>query len=245
MDRRFSILIGLMLILMGSLVLVFTLALPFLGLIGWGWGAWRLWPLIVIGLGLLFVLAPLLAGGKRGLAALFIPGVVVLATGGILLFASVFNAWSGWEWLWPLEVLALAVGFLFAAIYARTIWLLIPAILIGVNGLVLQFCAITGLWGAWAVLWTVEPLSVGLALLVVGARKQLAGLFVAGLILCGLAGLALTGMAALIPQWWLINLVGPVVLVLAGILVLIWSVAPGRLAPNPAGQNKAEAIADG
>jgi hypothetical protein len=37
---------------------------------------------------------------------------------------------------------------------------------------VLQFCALTGLWNAWAVLWTVEPLSVGLSLLAVSAKTR-------------------------------------------------------------------------
>ncbi|NIV37763.1 MAG: hypothetical protein GWN58_52620, partial [Anaerolineae bacterium] len=65
------------------------------------------------------------------------------------LLASVFNVWSVWAWLWPMELISLAMGFLFAAIYMRLIWLIIPATIIGLNGMVFQFCAITGLWHWW------------------------------------------------------------------------------------------------
>ena len=46
-----------------------------------------MWPVLVVGLGLLFVAPPLLTRGKRGLGALFIPGFPILATGAILFLA--------------------------------------------------------------------------------------------------------------------------------------------------------------
>jgi len=233
MNKRFSILVGVGLVLMGGLALAFNLIVPTLGLDMWHWGAWRLWPLIVVGAGLLFVVPPFLARGRRGLGGLFIPGVPILATGGILLFASVFGEWSAWEWLWPLEVLALALGFLFAAIYMRNVWLLIPAIIVGANGGVIQFCASTGMWESWAVLWTVEPLSLGLALLIISMVKRSAGLFIGGIVLCGLAGIALIGMTAVVPVYWLLNLVGPVVFILIGLLMLVWGMV--RRPPLPEG----------
>lgn len=207
MNQRFSALIGIVFILTGALALTFSLGLagpgsgiwPF-----WSLGSWRLWPLTVVGVGLLFVLLPFLpAPGraevvrrKRGLGILFIPSMPILTTGAILFLASVFNWWRVWKWLWPQEVLALALGLLFAAMYARQTWLIIPAIIIWLNGVLLQFCALTGLWEVWAVLWTVEPLAVGLALLAVGGRTRSNWLLVAGLVVCGLAGLALIGMTA-------------------------------------------------
>jgi hypothetical protein len=236
MDKRFSILVGMALILLGSLALTFTVALPVLGLDLWYWGFWRFWPLIVVSAGMFFVLPPFLVRGQRGLGALFIPGVPLLTTGGILLFASVFDAWGAWEWLWPLEVLALALGFLSAAIFTRVIWLAIPAIIVGLNGLVLQFCALTNLWEAWSVLWTVEPLSVGLALLAVGAKKRSSGLLTAGLIVCGLAGLALVGMTTILSGWWPISLLGAGTLILAGFLLLLWGVIGRRPLPKPAAE---------
>jgi hypothetical protein len=180
MNKQPSLLAGIILILVGILALMFNLAVPVLGLGLW-WDVWRLWPLAVVGLSAFLVLPPLFVRGRRALGVLFVPGMPILTTGAILLLASVFDLWFVWEWLWPLEVLALAQGLLFAAVYTRVIWLIIPTIIIGANGLVLQFCALTGLWEVWAVLWTVEPLSVGLSLLVVSARRRRSGLFVAGL----------------------------------------------------------------
>jgi hypothetical protein len=221
MNKRFSILMGILLILMGGLALAFTLGMPLLGISFLHFGSWRLWPLVVVGSGLIFVVVPFLAWGKRWLGALFIPGVPILATGGVLLFASLLDAWGAWEWLWPVEVLAIALGFLFAAITMRAIWLLIPAIIVGANGLVFQFCALTGFWGSWAMLWTIEPLSVGLALLIVNLRTRSNGLFIAGAILCAVAAFGMIGMSALFPGWILINALGPVTLLCVGFLLLV------------------------
>ena len=233
MNRRFSILVGVMLILMGGLMLVSSFVAGLLGLDVWDWGAWRLWPLAVVCAGLFFVASPLLVRGHRGLGGLFIPGVPILAAGGVLLAASAFDVWYAWEWAWGLVVLAVALGFLFAAIYMRVIWLLIPAIIIGANGAVLQFCAITDLWEMWAVLWAIEPLAVGTSLLLISASKRSSGLFLAGIILCGLAGMGLVGMTAILPEWWVVNLVGPAVVVLVGLLLLIWSVTRRPASSEP------------
>jgi len=236
MSKQFSAMVGIVLILLGASALVLNLAMPILGLAVWRSVIWRFWPLIVVGLGLLFVLLPLLATGRRGMGALFIPGMPVLTTGGILLFTSVFPVWGAWEWLWPLEVSSVALGFLFAAIWMRSIWLLIPAIIVGANGMVFQFCTLTGLWRAWSVLWTIEPLAVGLALLLVGAAKRLGGLFLAGALLCGLAGMGLVSMTIVGPGWWLIRLAGPVVLICVGFLLLVWGMASRRLSSASAAE---------
>jgi len=221
------------LILIGGLSLAFTVAMPILGRGMWMWGAWRLWPLLVVAGGLLFVVSPLLARGKRGLGGLFIPGVPILTTGGILLYASVLDAWHAWEWLWPLEILAIAMGFLLASIYMRSIWLLFPAIVVGANGALLQFCALTGLWESWAVLWLAEPLAVGLAFLIVNLRRRSRGLFIAGLIMCVIAAMGLIGMTAVFPRWVLINALGPAVLLLVGLLMLVNSLVRRPAAPEP------------
>jgi len=222
MKTRFSVLAGVSLIVMGLLALAFTLVMPLVGLGVWRWGPWRLWPLIVVCVGLLFMLPPFLVRGLGGLGGLFIPGVPILVTGGILLFCSIFDAWDVWAWLWPLEVLAVAAAFALAAITMRVIWLLIPAFIVGANGLLLQFCAVTGLWVVWAALWTIEPLSLGLSFLLIGAVRRIGGLALAGVILCGLAGVGLIGMTAILSGWWLLNLPGPIVLVLVGVAVLVW-----------------------
>jgi hypothetical protein len=221
MSRRFSILVGIVFILVGGGALAFTLMMPMLGWHWVLWGSWRFWPFVVVGLGLLFLVTPFLALGKRWLGGFFILGTPILATGGILLFTSLFDKWHAWEWLWPVEILSLALGFLLAAIYMRAIWLLLPAIIIGANGLVLQFCALTDLWELWAVLWTVEPLAVGLSFLAINFKKRSNALFITSAILCAVAAFGMIGMSALFPGWVLISALGPATLLLVGFLLLV------------------------
>jgi hypothetical protein len=225
MSRKLSIIGSVALILIGATSLMFT----FVGAI-FGFRVWQLWPLIVIAAGLAFVLPPLLVRGKRGLGGLFIPGIPILTNGVILLFTSVTRWWGAWEWLWPLEVTGVALGFLFAAIKMRVIWLLIPTIIIGANGVLLQFCAITGWWAVWAVAWAIEPLSVGLALLAVNLKQRSPGLMVAGIAVCAVAllgameSLAIVAMTVIFPVWWLWKFVAPVTLILVGVGLLVWGV---------------------
>ncbi len=229
MNKRVSTLMGLFLVVMGGLLLMSNVVLPLFGIRSWYWSVWRLWPTIVVSVGAFFMLIPLLWPHKRGLGAFFIVGAPVLATGGILLFTSVFDVWGAWSWLWPAEVWSVALGFALAAFFMRNVWLMIPAIIIGMNGALLQFCALTGWWEVWAVLWTIEPLSVGLALLFVYFRKHRHGLLVAGTILCAIAAVGLIGMLGLValrPGWWVLNMIGPALLIGIGILLLLSNARP-------------------
>jgi hypothetical protein len=150
-------------------------------------------------------------------------GMPIIISGTILLFTSLFGLWHAWTWLWPLEVVSLGLGFLIAAAYTKVIWLLIPAIIIGANGLLFQVCAITGWWEIWSVLWTIEPLSVGLALLIIGTAKHLRRMLLAGAIVFGLGGVSLLGMTAiaapkiLLPGVWLLNWLGPLAVIIVGV----------------------------
>jgi hypothetical protein len=66
--------------------------------------------------------------------------------------------------------------------------------------------------------------------LVVSFRNHSGGLFTAGLIICGLAGvgfLMMTGILAATVSWpwlWLVELAVPAVLILLGVLLLVWNV---------------------
>ena len=233
MNRRSLFLVGGTLILLGLLALLFMAIASALGF-DLGRFVLRLWPTVVTAAGLCFVVPPFLARGHRGLGALFIPGMPILTTGGILLLASVLNVWGVWAWLWPMLLISMAMGFLFAAVYMRLIWLLIPATIIGLNGLVFQFCAISGLWHWWSVLWVIEPLSVGLSLLVIGVRKDIAGLRTAGLILCGLAAALFMLMLIVLGAWLPLGLIGPGLLILAGLLAVGWGLLRSMLVPRSA-----------
>jgi hypothetical protein len=223
MRRLFPIFVGIILIALGAAGLLLSLVGPHFG---WGFralglaNAWRLWPGLIVGVGLGLALVPV-AVWQRWAGMLFIPAVPILVTGGLLLAASLTQAWGLWRWAWPLEVLSLAAGFMLAALYAHLIWLLIPAIFIGLNGLVLQFCALTSLWSAWAVLWPVEFLAVGLTLLIVSYKARSGVVLILGLLFCGLSGAAVMGMLALVSQqWYLARLAGAGSLIGLGLIVL-------------------------
>ena len=179
-ERSLSLIFGAALIAIGMLSLLGNTLLAM--------QAWRLWPLTVVIAGIALTLPGFLGLKKRGLGSFFIPGIPVLTTGGILLFASLFDNWNVWALAWPLEVIALALGFALAAIFMRVVGLAIPAMIIGVNGLMLAFCNLTGLWESWAILWPIEPLAIGLGLLIVSVINRSSGAKVAGMILTGIAG---------------------------------------------------------
>jgi hypothetical protein len=211
------------LILLGVLALAGNLLIQAVGrnaLLGF-----RAWPIFVVGAGLLFCLPPFIFNKQRGLSGLFIPGIPTLTTGMILFIASVTGNWSVWAYLWPLEVISVALGFVLMAVFLRIPWLAIPASVIGLTGLVLQFCAVTGWWSSWAVLWTVEPLAVGLPLLVIGLAKKIEGVKLAGLILTGLAGLAFAAMSSfLVTSFWLTRLIGPALVLGLGIVLVVTAI---------------------
>ena len=178
-----------------------------------------MWPLFIMGVGLVFAIAPLLVRHRPGLGGLFIPALPILTTGTLLTVGSLLQMWSVWAYLWPLELLSLALGFVFFAIYSRNIWLLIPALYIGANGAVLQFCAISGWWASWAVLWTVEPLCVGLMLLLIAYKSRSVVVMTVGLVICAFSLLAAASMSTVLADnnlWQFASTIGAVCFILAG-----------------------------
>ncbi len=229
MERKGSLLVGGLLIVFGLMGLGAMWGFPFLGFSLIGSAVSFFWPSVVVMVGLAFVGGPFLNMSNRGLGGLFIPGFPILATGMILSFTNLTHLWGAWSWMWSFEVLALAVGFLAAAFWMRTWGLVVPAIIIGVNGLIFLFCGLTGWWGAWAWLWAAEPLAVGLALLALALGKRSSGLVVAGLILCVIAAVGFGGMTLILSDfWWLGSLMGPVMLIGVGMLLLGWGVLGRR-----------------
>ncbi len=179
-ERILSLVFGLGLVVVGLLSLAGNLFLRL--------DAWRLWPIVVVLLGLALTIPGFFGLVKRGLGSFFIPGIPVLTTGIILLVASLLHRWDVWAAAWPFEVLGVALGFALAAIFMRIPALAIPALILGANGLLLGFCNLTGLWQAWALLWPIEPLSIGLGLLVLAFFNKSHGARVAAVVLFILAG---------------------------------------------------------
>jgi hypothetical protein len=224
MQKTSSLLFGIGLILLGGLALMGNFTLSIVGFELYIPPFWRMWPVLVMGLGITLALPAVFIRGQRWPGILFIPALPIFVTGGICMAASLSGAWDIWSYLWPLEVLSLALGFAFAALYARSHWLLIPAILIGLNGLVLQFCAFTGLWEAWSVLWTIEPLAIGMVLLLVGVMTNTKVVVAVGLGVCGFAAMAAMGMMMMLfVGGWVFRYILPLSLIGVGTVVLLAS----------------------
>jgi hypothetical protein len=224
-----------------TLSLIFGLGLVGIGLLSLAGNlflrleAWRLWPVIVILLGLGLTAPGFWGFSRRGFGSFFIPGIPLLTTGVILLVASLFHRWDVWALAWPLEVLGLALGFTLAAIFMRLPALAIPAFILGANGLLLAFCNLTGLWQAWALLWPIEPLSVGLGLLVLGLFNRSHGTRVAAVVLFIIAGAGFFIMSFVsVFNASILRFGAPLMLILTGSLLAALSFMK-REAPVPAG----------
>jgi len=233
MNRKLMLGSGAVLVVVG----VVALASSVLGLL-FGFRIWQLWPLVVIAAGLLVTAPAVFVRNRRGLGALYVLGLPIVTTGVLLLFAGVFRWSDVWSILWPLEVLSVAVGCLLAAIKAKAHWLLVPAIIIGANGLLLQFCAITGWWHAWAVLWAGEPIALGISLLTLNTRRPGRGLLTTGLVFCAIgaigsmAGVAIASLSVLRPLWWLLRWLAPATVILVGACLVFWGTTRKGAVPD-------------
>ena len=232
-ERFIPLIFGLGLVAIGAISLAGNLLLRL--------EAWRLWPVIVILLGLGLTAPGFWGLAKRGFGSFFIPGIPILTTGAILMAASLFKHWEIWALAWPLEILGLALGFTLAAIFMRLPALAIPAIIIGANGLLLAFCNLTGLWAAWALLWPIEPLSVGLGLLVLAMFNHSSGLRKAAIILFIVAGGGFFIMSFIsVFNASVLRFGAPLMLIVTGGILAALSIFKRENPPEPQGEPSAE-----
>jgi hypothetical protein len=92
--RRSSVVVGLMLILLGVLLAVVRLV-P--GLQSWT-DIECSWPLIIVGVGALLLVAGLLTS----VPALAVPSCIVGGIGGLLYWQNATDAWESWAYVWTL-----------------------------------------------------------------------------------------------------------------------------------------------
>ena len=88
----------------------------------------------------------------------------IVAVNMLLLWLSGIFGWKVFGHGWPMEILA--VGVLLSALMAALAnpWLLIPAGIVMGNGFLFTYYALTGWWNQWTVLWPLEPLLAGIAI---------------------------------------------------------------------------------
>ncbi len=106
MKGRSSIVGGLILILVGGLFLLLQM---FPGLADW-LNVEQHWPLIIIGIGILF-----LVGAVAGLPALAIPGSIVGGIGTILYYQNLTGNWESWAYIWALIPGFVGIGLIIMA----------------------------------------------------------------------------------------------------------------------------------
>jgi hypothetical protein len=214
-----SLIAGSILIGLGVLALFVTMS----GIELWT-ASWRWWPTAIIAFGALIALLPVFIR-KRWMGLLYILAAPIVAIGVMLLLSMTSGQWFLWARWWPIGVLSVALGFLLAAIYAREAWLLVPAIFIGVNGGLFLFNMWYGQWYLWKVLWIAQPLSLGLALLLVGVIKHSGVTLGFGL---ALSGLSIFFSALMTPIFYdtarLTGSLGALTLVAMGGALLLWNV---------------------
>jgi tRNA A-37 threonylcarbamoyl transferase component Bud32 len=101
-----------------------------------------------------------LEGTRTGRAILYALGLVA-GVNLVVIFLGLFTGWwGGFRRGWPFEFLVVGAGLCLIMEATANVWLLIPTgIILGI-GVLLSFCAITGLWKWWAFLWPLEPLLI-------------------------------------------------------------------------------------
>lgn len=232
-ERLFNLIAGVTLLTIGAIALIGNVFLTT--------EAWKMWPAILVLAGIGMTILGFFGMLRRGYGSFFIPGIPLFTTGGILLYASLTGNWEVWAVAWVLEILALALGFALAAIFMRVPGLAIPASIIGVNGALLAFCAVTGLWQAWAILWPVEFISIGLGLLIFGLAKDSPGAKTAASILFSIAGVGffITTFISAFNDEAILRLAVPVMLLITGFLLTgtyLLRKSPAQIPSTPAEQ---------
>ena len=113
-ERYIPLIIGFGLVAIGAISLAGNLLLRL--------EAWRLWPITVILLGLALTAPGFWGLSRRGLGSFFIPGLLVLTTGVLLMIASLTTRWGIWALAWPLEDFIRAFGSM-KAVHGDTEWM--------------------------------------------------------------------------------------------------------------------------
>jgi len=164
-------------------------------------------------------------------------GILLIAAGFLFLVAEMTGRWIGWGAIWPFLVLLVGAAFWLPIFiwwdrHEELAGLAIPGTIVAVNGLILLFQNITGLWETWSYLWTMEPVAVALGLLalyILGKRDR--GLLVAASIVGGIGLTFFLIFATAFSPFF--RILGPVVVILAGLLAILGGTGRRAKASTP------------
>ncbi len=158
-----------------------------------------------------------------------VAGLMLIALGTLFLLFQLMPAlwdWVNMTYAWPLTVIAVGAVLLVFGLIVGAPGMAVPACLVAGIGAILYWQNLTGHWESWAYAWTLIPgfVGVGTALMGVlgeGGRRSIESglwLMATSATLFLIFGSFLGGLSLLGP-WW------PVLLILAGVLALIRSLA--------------------
>lgn len=153
-SARGSVFVAGLLILLGVLILVFNIT-------GIGFG--KTWPMIFLVLAAGFYLPYFVwPSARKGLAALFIPGSIMLTLGLFFFYNTLTGDWVSWAWGWALIPGGVGLGLLLAGwlgswdstVMWVGIWMMVGAV------------AVFGFFGALFGTVTMKAIGAGLLILV-------------------------------------------------------------------------------
>ena len=106
--KKGSITLGIILVLVGALLFVMQLY-PALSV-------QITWPMIILGVGLLFLISSVVSGNGD----LAIPGMINTGIGAILLYQNVTGDWGSWSYMWTLILACVGLGILLSNVINHT-----------------------------------------------------------------------------------------------------------------------------
>ena len=115
----------------------------------------KTWPFNVIGVGLLFFLAAIVAWNP----ALFIPGSIITGIGGLLYYQNLTGNWESWAYAWALIPGFVGIGLILFGLFSKRFGAIIGG-LWNIFASIILFSVFGGVFGGIANIEKVWPIAV-------------------------------------------------------------------------------------
>lgn len=175
MSRTIELIAGLLLLLIGAVILLGEWVRSWFADLGVNPEVWAWWPLALVVLSLFFLVPSAFGGQHRRLrAGMVIPGAMLAAMGGALLYTSVTNRWDAWYYLWSVLPFSLGLGMYAAGWIADAPAFKWIGFGVALGGVVAYLAFATAFGGeAFRLVAAIGIIALGLALTVGGLAERL------------------------------------------------------------------------